>query len=159
MAILPITKYPDPLLRQTSQPLTVEQLLLPKTQQLIDDMIETMWAVDGIGLAAVQVHKLLRLAIITEDDVPIVIANPKVISTSLRKENLEQGCLSVPGFRGVVRRPKSITIEALDREGKKLRLTGEGLIAHIIQHEIDHMNGTLFYDKARDLEPGHPDHK
>lgn len=103
MAILPITKYPDPLLRQTSQPLTVEQLLLPETQQLIDDMIETMWAVDGIGLAAVQVHHLLRLAIITEDDIPIVIANPKVVSASLRKENLEQGCLSVPGFRGVVR--------------------------------------------------------
>ena len=157
MAILPITKYPNPLLRQVSKPLSREQILLPDTQRLIDDMIETMWAVDGIGLAAVQVNLLMRLAIITEDDTPIAIINPRIITGSFRKENLEQGCLSVPGYRGVVRRPKSVTIEALDREGNPLRLTGEGLIAHIIQHEIDHMNGVLFFDKARDLEPGHPD--
>lgn len=159
MAILPITKYPDPLLRQVSEPVDLSQIKNPDFQQLIDDMIETMWAVDGIGLAAVQIHKPLRLAIITEDDTPIVIINPKIISQSFRKEALEQGCLSVPGYHGTVKRSKSITIEAYDRDGNYIKLTGEGLIAHIIQHEIDHMNGTLFFDKAKGLEPKHPDDK
>jgi peptide deformylase len=157
MAVLPITKYNDPLLREKSRELTVDELKKPETQQLIDDMIDTMWAVDGIGLAAVQVHKLIRLAIITQDQKAIVIINPTVIKTSFKKESLGQGCLSVPGYHGTVKRPRSITIHALDRDGNTINLTGEGLVSHIIQHEIDHMNGILFIDKAKNLEPGHPD--
>lgn len=159
MAVLPITKHPDPLLREKSREVTLDELKSPETQTLIDDMIETMWDVDGIGLAGVQVGKPIRLAIITENETPIVIVNPVVKKRSFKKEPLGQGCLSVPGYNGTVRRPRSITISALNREGEEMTFTGEGLVSHIIQHEIDHMNGTLFFDKAKNLEPGHPDDK
>lgn len=159
MAILPITKLPDPLLRQKSRELSREEISSPKIQKLIDDMIETMWAVDGIGLAAVQVHQLLRVAIITENDTPIVIINPIVKKTSFRKESLEQGCLSIPGQHAAVKRPKSITISCLNRDGEEMTFTGEGLVSHIIQHEIDHLNGTLFIDKATNLQVGNYNRK
>lgn len=149
--ILPITKLPDPLLRQHSRKVTREELLSPQIQQLIDDMIETMWAVDGIGIAAVQVHQPLRIAIITDDETPIVIVNPVIKSSSLRKENLEQGCLSVAGQRGTVKRAYSVVLQAWDRTGETFMIKGSGLISHIIQHELDHLNGVLFIDRAKNL--------
>lgn len=157
--VLKITKYPDQLLRQKSRELSVEEINSPKIQELIDDMIETMWAVDGIGLAAIQVGQPLRLAIVTQEKDAIVIVNPVVKSTSFKKEVLGQGCLSVPGYSGEVKRPVALHLDALDRHGNPLSFKAQGLISHIIQHEVDHLNGILFFDKAKNLEPHHPDDK
>ena len=151
--ILPITKDPDPILRKRSVELSLEEIGSVEMQELISDMIETMWDAPGIGIAAVQVHVLKRIMLITDDEEnAIVLINPSISSKSLKKEQLEQGCLSVPGYRGVVKRPLSVQVKGLDREGKPIQFTAEGLISHIVQHELDHLNGILFTDRAKKVE-------
>jgi peptide deformylase len=120
-------------------------------QRLIDDMIETMRAAPGVGLAGPQVGLPLRLAVIEVDDKVTVIINPEITKRSGELE-LDEGCLSVPGFWGTVTRAEKVTVKAKDRHGKDVRLTAEGLLAQALQHEIDHLDGTLYVDRMDSLD-------
>ena len=143
MAILKIVKFGEELLRKTSRPVTE---ITPRIQTLIDDMIETMRSANGCGLAAVQVGVLRRIAVIeVEEGKPIVLINPKIIAYSGKQEEVE-GCLSNPGSYSIVPRPSSVTVRALDREGKEFELTGHELLARAICHECDHLDGKIYTD-------------
>ncbi len=144
MAILKIVKDGEPLLRKVSRP--VEEIT-PRIQTLIDDMIETMRAAEGCGLAAVQVGVLRRIVVIeVEEGKVYVLINPRIIAKAGEQQNAE-GCLSVPGRSGITRRPAAVTVRALDREGREFDLTGKELLARAICHECDHLDGKLFIDK------------
>lgn len=139
----------DPTLRQTSR--RVERVT-PRIQQLLDDMLETMRAADGVGLAAPQVGVLRRLVVIeVEEDHPIFLINPEVIYEAGEQEGPE-GCLSIPGRSGIVRRPMKVTVRATGRDGKAFEMTGEGLLARAFCHEIDHLDGKLYTDIAISME-------
>lgn len=149
MAILPLSYHPDPVLRQKAKRVkNIDNSL----QKLIDDMIETLHAVSGVGLAAPQVGVSLRLAVIElpppDNSGPIVLVNPKIISRS-GEAMVEEGCLSLPGFRGQLNRPLQITVKARDRHGKEIRIKGEGLLAEALEHELDHLNGILYIDHLK----------
>ena len=121
-------------------------------QKLIDDMIETMKAAPGVGLAAPQVGVPLRLAVIEVDDVITVIVNPEIVKRFGEVE-LDEGCLSVPGFWGRLNRAERVSVKALDRNGKELRIRdAEGLFAQALQHEIDHLDGHLYIDRMDTLD-------
>ena len=138
----------DPTLRQTSP---VERVT-PRIQQLLDDMLETMRAADGVGLAAPQVGVLRRLVVIeVEEDHPIFLINPEIIYEAGEQEGPE-GCLSIPGRSGIVRRPMKVTVRATGRDGKAFEMTGEGLLARAFCHEIDHLDGKLYTDIAISME-------
>ncbi|PJE75794.1 peptide deformylase [Candidatus Uhrbacteria bacterium CG10_big_fil_rev_8_21_14_0_10_48_11] len=151
--ILPLVTLPDERLHQPSEKVSLAGLQQPRIQTLIDDMIATMWKADGVGIAAVQIGKQLRLVIITDGDTPIELINPKILYRSLSKDSMEEGCLSVPGFYGPVRRPRSVYARAYNRHGKKISIKATGFIARIIQHEVDHTNGILFVDRADRVLP------
>ena len=140
-------KYPT--LRQTSRPV---ERVTPRIQQLLDDMLETMRAADGVGLAAPQVGVLRRLVVIeVEEDHPIFLINPEIIYEAGEQEGPE-GCLSIPGRSGIVRRPMKVTVRATGRDGKAFEMTGEGLLARAFCHEIDHLDGKLYTDIAISME-------
>ena len=146
MALLPILEFPDPRLRKVASPVTVFDA---KLKVLIDDMFETMYDSQGIGLAATQidVHKRLLVIDVSESkDSPLVYINPsfEIIEDGLSE--YDEGCLSVPGFYETVSRPKGIKVQAQDRRGKKFEIEAEGILATCIQHEIDHLDGKLFVD-------------
>lgn len=139
----------DPALRQTSRPV---ERVTPRIQQLLDDMLETMRAADGVGLAAPQVGVLRRLVVIeVEEDHPIFLINPEIIYEAGEQEGPE-GCLSIPGRSGIVRRPMKVTVRATGRDGKAFEMTGEGLLARAFCHEIDHLDGKLYTDIAISME-------
>ncbi len=139
----------DPTLRQTSRPV---ERVTPRIQQLLDDMLETMRAADGVGLAAPQVGVLRRLVVIeVEEDHPIFLINPEIIYDAGEQEGPE-GCLSIPGRSGIVRRPMKVTVRATGRDGKAFEMTGEGLLARAFCHEIDHLDGKLYTDIAISME-------
>lgn len=145
MAILDILHFPDPRLRQICTPI---ESVTPEIRQLADDMLETMYVAPGIGLAAIQVNVLKRLIVVdvSEDkSTPLCLINPEIISTE-GDEEMQEGCLSVPGFFETVRRAESIRVKALDRNGEPIEFDADGLLAVCIQHEIDHLNGKLFVD-------------
>ncbi len=158
MAILDIITPENPILRQPAEPVSRDQL---KTlQPLIDDMIETMRAANGVGLAAPQVGRSLRLAVIETlpqydddgDEIPdsrdlFVIVNPEIVWQSRKEEEGIEGCLSIPGYVGEVSRHYAVRVQTQNRYGKKQRLKFNGWTARIFQHEIDHLNGILFTDK------------
>lgn len=121
-------------------------------QKLIDDMIETMQQAPGVGLAAPQVGVPLRLAVLDVEDKLTVIVNPEIIKR-IGEEELDEGCLSVPGFWGRVNRAMRVSVKALDRNGKELRIRdAEGLFAQALQHEIDHLDGHLYIDRMESLD-------
>lgn len=139
----------DPTLRQISRPV---ERITPRIQQLLDDMLETMRAADGVGLAAPQVGVLRRLVVVeVEEGKPIFLINPEITYTSGEQEGTE-GCLSVPGRVGVVRRPQKVTVKATGRDGKPLEITGTDLLARAFCHEIDHLDGKLYTDIALYME-------
>jgi peptide deformylase len=147
--IRPILVVGNPVLRQKAK--RVSQLDRA-IQKLIDDMIETMKAAPGVGLAAPQVGVPLRLAVIDVDDKITVIVNPEIVKTSGEAE-LDEGCLSVPGFWGRVSRAERVSVKAQDRRGKELRIRdAEGLFAQALQHEIDHLDGYLYVDRMDTLD-------
>lgn len=148
MAVRPILVVGNPVLRQKAR--RVSKIDRP-IQQLIDDMIETMRAAPGVGLAAPQIGVPLRLAVIEVDEVVTVIINPEILK---RGEPIEkdEGCLSVPGYWGKVMRADTVTVKSLDRHGKSQRLKGEGLFAQALQHEIDHLDGILYIDRVEDVQ-------
>lgn len=160
---LEILTYPNPLLREVSEPVTE---FGPELKKLIDDMLETMYDANGIGLAAAQVGKLIQLLVIDtrprdlesqrEDDddqtelerkirQPLILINPEIIKGE-GKTTFDEGCLSVPSFFETVERFEKIEVRAFDSEGKEFRFETDGLLAICIQHEMDHLDGTLFID-------------
>jgi peptide deformylase len=147
--IRPILVVGNPVLRQKARRVT--QIDRP-IQRLIDDMIETMQAAPGVGLAAPQIGVPLRLAVIEVEDRITVIVNPEIIK-SHGEEELDEGCLSVPGFWGRLQRAQRVSVKALDRNGKEQRIRdAEGLFAQALQHEIDHLDGNLYIDRMASLD-------
>ncbi len=147
--MLKILTNPDPILRRKSQP--VADVSAKEIQELIPQMMEIMLRKDGVGLAAPQVGKNIRLIVIHLKDETLALINPKIIKKSIVKEWGEEGCLSVPGQYGEVKRCKKITVKYLDAKGKPHQVIAEGLFARVVQHENDHLDGILFIDKARNI--------
>jgi peptide deformylase len=158
MAILEIITPENPTLLQKGETVTMEQLR--ELQPLIDDMIETMHDANGAGLAAPQIGRSLRLAVVEtlpkvdDDGIEIedsrelhVIVNPEIVWTSRKLDTGIEGCLSIPGYVGEVERPYAIRVKTMDRHGKKRRLKLNGWTARIFQHEIDHLDGILYTDR------------
>lgn len=143
MAILNIVKDGDEILRKRSKDVTVDERLFV----LLDDMKETMAKAGGVGLAAVQVGKLKRAIVIDTGEDQLELINPRFIKKSGSQEDLE-GCLSCPGQWGITCRPLKVEVETLDRSGKKKRIRAEGFLAKAVCHEMDHLEGKLFYDEA-----------
>lgn len=151
MAELEILQFPDPRLRQIAQPVARVDASYRK---IFDDMFETMYSAPGVGLAATQVGINERFSVIDVSDgreEPLVLINPEIISGT-EACDLEEGCLSVPGHQEKVRRYTQIRVKALDIDGKALDFEADGLLAHCIQHEIDHLNGKLFVDYLSQLK-------
>jgi peptide deformylase len=124
-------------------------------RRLMDDMVDTMLDDPGVGLAATQVDVQLRVIVMKVDNQLYSLANPEVVRSSGEQIGYE-GCLSVPGYIGEVARADKVTIKALNRNGKEVRIKGEGLLARAIQHEIDHLDGILFIDRLTDLDTLRP---
>lgn len=153
MALLPIEKYPSPVLKAKAEPVVN---IDGKLQQLIDDMAETMYAAPGIGLAANQVGVLQR--VIVFDPTPKdqgrnlqILINPRIVAASGQVVH-EEGCLSIPDYCSQVKRHACITVEGLDREGRPVQLEATDLLAIVLQHEIDHLDGILFIDRLSPLK-------
>lgn len=151
MAILTILRYPDPRLHTVAAP--VEQVD-DEIRSLIRNMVETMYAAPGVGLAATQVnvHKRVVVMDVSENhNHPIALINPEIIASSGSGER-EEGCLSVPGIFETVRRAERVTIKALDPQGVPLEMEADGLLAVCIQHELDHLNGKVFVEYLSQLK-------
>ena len=154
MAILPVIIAPDPRLKVRCQ--AVERIE-DEVRRLMDDLLETLGAANGIGLAAPQVGVTRRVIAIDvhgadEDPNPLVLANPEILSASDEEITNEEGCLSLPEYYAEVRRPAAIQVRYLDRDGEVRELAAEGLLAVCIQHEIDHLDGVLFVDHVSALK-------
>lgn len=149
MAVLQIRTYPDPVLKKRAKKVTS---LDGSLQKLIDDMVETMHAARGVGLAATQVGVPLRVAVIgiPEQEV-IVLVNPEIIKRD-GERTVSEGCLSIPGYQGELKRSVWVKVKALDRHGKEFRIKGEELLAQALEHEIDHLNGVLYIDRLESQE-------
>jgi peptide deformylase len=147
---------PEPVLRQKAKKVpTIDHSL----QRLIDDMVTTMQQANGVGLAAPQIGVSLRVAVLQmPEEEPFAIINPEIIKRSGDRE-VGEGCLSVPGYQGELKRSASVTVKGLNREGSKIRIKATGLMAQALEHEIDHLNGILYIDhiesedKLYKLEP------
>ena len=147
MADTEIKKYGSDVLRQVAQP--VEEIT-DEIRQLANDMLKAMYDSEGVGLAAPQIGVSKRVIVLDVDPYdpscePIALINPEIVERA-GKEDSEEGCLSVPDVRGEVKRSENVTVEALDLDGKKVRIEATDLLARAIQHEIDHLNGVLFVD-------------
>ena len=157
MAILKVARMGHPVLRKRARPLDPAEIAAPRIQRLIDDMFETMNDSRGIGLAGPQVHESLRLFVAGVDDPdggmpPVVVINPEVTAVGSAVEEDWEGCLSIPDVRGRVPRAAKIRLRALDRHGRRLALTADGYPARVIQHETDHLDGVLFFDRMTSFE-------
>jgi peptide deformylase len=157
MSILKVARMGHPVLREPARPLEKSDLKDPLLQKLIDDMVETMHEYHGVGLAAPQVHEGLRLFVAVLDDDPdseneaIAIINPEIIPNASDKREGWEGCLSIPDIRGMVPRFTDITVLALDRDGKKIELKLKDFPARVVQHETDHLDGVLFFDRMTSM--------
>jgi peptide deformylase len=168
MAILKVARMGHPVLRTRARPIEPAQIGSPRIQQLIDDLFETMHEYEGVGLAAPQVHESLRVFVAgfappskNEDDedeeptraVPLMaLINPEI--TPIGQEIVEdwEGCLSIPDIRGRVPRSRQISVRAYDRRGKRIEVRAGGFTARVIQHETDHLDGVLFFDRMKSFE-------
>ena len=151
MTLLNILEYPDPRLRTRAQPVAVVD---DKIRRLVADMLETMYAAPGVGLAATQVDVHLRVIVMDiseEKNQPRALINPEILE-KVDLETTEEGCLSVPGFTESVERARRVTVRALDPQGGPLEFTAEGLMAVCVQHEMDHLEGKLFVDYLSELK-------
>ena len=149
MALLEIKRYPDKILKQKTTELTD---IDAQTQNIIDDMIETMHGAYGIGLAANQVGIPQRLCVIDfslreQNKIPLIVLVNPVIAEKEGMVDAEEGCLSIPGYMTSIKRPEKVLVRGLNREGKPIEIEGEGLLARALQHEIDHLDGLLFIDR------------
>ena len=160
MSILKVARIAHPVLRSPAKPVPKSAFRDPLFQKLVDDMRETMYEYEGVGLAAPQVHEGLRLAVIevpgsderSQAEVPfMVLVNPVVSPLADEIENGWEGCLSIPDLRGVVPRLKHLRLEALDRHGKPYSLEARDFFARVIQHECDHLDGGVYLDRMKDM--------
>ncbi|MCQ2593012.1 MAG: peptide deformylase [Treponema sp.] len=144
--VLEITKLGEEILREKAQPV---QEVNDEIRQLVNDMFDTMIEAEGVGLAGPQVGKNLRLfVLIADDDVRRVFINPQIIKTSEELSDYDEGCLSIPQVYETIRRPVRVTVQALNENGRPFTLEADGLLARIIQHENDHLDGVLFIDRG-----------
>jgi peptide deformylase len=162
MSILKVARMGHPILRSKARALDRAEVKSPVVQQLIDDMIDTMFEYHGVGLAAPQIHEGLRLFVAslssTDDDdenaesEPLVVINPEI--TPVGAETVEdwEGCLSIPDIRGRVTRPRAVKLRALNRKGERIEVNAKDYSARVIQHEFDHLDGVLFFDRMRSFE-------
>ena len=154
MALLPILTYPDPRLKSKSAPV---ETISTEIKRLLDDLAETMYDAPGVGLAAPQVGVNVRAIVVDitaqEEDSPglIKLINPEIIFSQGHQIG-EEGCLSIPGFVSLVRRKEMVTVSGLDEEGKHAEVDASGLLARVLQHEIDHVDGILFIDRLSRLK-------
>ena len=148
MAKLKIVKVGDEILRKTSRPV---EKITPRILQLLDDMVDTMRDADGCGLAAPQVGVLRRICVVEVKPGEVIeMINPRIIERTGEQREAE-GCLSLPGRGGITKRPMSVTVEAVGRDGKTFTVSGSGLKARAFCHEIDHLDGILFIDNAKEV--------
>jgi peptide deformylase len=162
MAILKVAQLGHPVLRTVAEPVSPEAIRSPEVQRLIDDMLETMAAYDGAGLAAPQVHVSKRVVIYgveenprypDADQVPLtVLVNPIVTPLTTEEDEDWEGCLSVPGLRGLVPRVTHVRVEAYGRDGQRLRFGVAGFHARVVQHECDHLDATVYLDRMRSMQ-------
>jgi peptide deformylase len=154
--MLKIITQPNPILRQKAEAVPPEIIISPAHQALIAEMVKTMKANEGVGLAAPQVSRSLQLVVIDRfyadgQDGILVVHNPIFLKKSLLKENGEEGCLSVPGYFGIVRRHRSVVVQYLDEKGQSQIIKAHKYLARVLQHEIDHLQGILYTDLAKKL--------
>jgi peptide deformylase len=157
--ILKIVKVPDPILTKKTAHI---KDITPEVLKLAKDMVDTCRKANGIGLAAPQVGKSLRMCIINLEHIglpPFALINPKIVKTSWGKIEMEEGCLSIPQVFGLVKRPKKITVKATTLEGNDTKFEAEGILSRVIQHEIDHLDGILFTSKMTKQTAGTPTEK
>ena len=148
--IRPILHYPNPILKKKAKAVAK---ITPEIHRLVQDMLETMYDAPGVGLAAPQIGVSLRVVVMDVSethDQPLIFINPRVTYFSKEKIDEQEGCLSIPGISGQPIRSLRAKMEGLDRNGKMYELEGEGLLARAFQHEVDHLNGTLFIDRVED---------
>jgi peptide deformylase len=147
--MLKIRTFPDPVLRQKAEPVeTIDDSM----RELADKMLEVMYQDEGVGLAATQVGITKRLIVLDSGEGPMICFNPEIIKKGDELETMEEGCLSLPEIRVNTNRPKSIRLKAIDEQGKPIEIQVEGLIARVVQHEIDHLNGVLIIDYASSIQ-------
>jgi peptide deformylase len=157
MSILKVARMGHPVLRRRTRALDKSDLRNPAFQKFIDDMIETMYEYHGVGLAAPQVHEGLRVFVAMlgeepdEDDEAVVVVNPEIVPNGTQVVEGWEGCLSIPDIRGMVPRHTEITVKALDRNGKPIELHLKGFPARVAQHETDHLDGVLFFDRMKSM--------
>jgi peptide deformylase len=164
MSILKVARMGHPVLRTPARALSPRDVQSPRIQQLIDDMFETMVEYGGVGLAAPQVHEGLRLFVAgappgdDDDEGPaagvatMALINPEITAVGSERVEDWEGCLSIPDIRGRVPRAKDINVKALDRHGKRVEMQASGFTARVIQHETDHLDGILFFDRMTSFE-------
>jgi peptide deformylase len=162
MSILKVARMGHPVLRTRARPLDRAEIRTAAVQKLIDDMIETMEEYHGVGLAAPQVHEGVRIFIagLEEDGtsetettiVPVPFINPEVMTVGSEQVTDWEGCLSIPDIRGQVPRHRRVTVRALDRDGKRIEVDLEDFAARVVQHEHDHLDGVLFFDRMKSFE-------
>jgi peptide deformylase len=165
MAILKVARMGHPVLRTKAEPIPPADIVTPRIQRLIDDMFETMVEYAGIGLAGPQVHESLRVFVAgvrdvsvadpvdDDEDMPLVtLINPEISIVGSERAEGWEGCLSIPDIRGLVPRAAEIQVLAYDRTGRRIRFAAKGLAARVIQHETDHLDGILFFDRMPSFE-------
>jgi peptide deformylase len=168
MSILKVARMGHPVLRARAKPLDAAEIKSPRIQQLIDDMFETMQEYQGVGLAAPQVHESVRLFVAgfapnvddeedddedEEDRVPLMaLINPEIAVIGEDTADDWEGCLSIPDIRGRVTRAREIKVQAYDRRARRIEITARGFTARVIQHETDHLDGVLFFDRMASFE-------
>jgi peptide deformylase len=167
MSILKVARMGHPVLRARAKPLEPAEIKSPRVQQLIDDMFETMREYQGVGLAAPQVHESVRLFVAgfapeldeadeeeeEEERIPLMaLINPEIAIVGDATAEDWEGCLSIPDIRGRVSRPREIKVKAFDRRGRRIEINARGFTARVIQHETDHLDGVLFFDRMVSFE-------
>jgi len=161
MSVRRVTKIGDPILRLVARDLTRAEIVSPELRRLAEDMIDTMHAEDGIGIAAPQIGEPVQVAVVEIEESSkrypgmgslgvTVFINPRVTVLDEAEQTYWEGCLSVPNLRGVVHRPRRVRVDYLDLDGHEQSLEAEGFPATVLQHELDHLQGVLFVDRVRD---------
>ena len=164
MSVLNVARIGHPILRQKAEPVDLKALTAPGTnelQRLIDDMVDTMRDEDGVGIAAPQVARSLQIVVVEyrmnerypdQDEIPLtVLVNPVITRSSEETSSFWEGCLSLKDLRGLVTRPREVTVEAHSRQGEKMVVAAQDFLAVVLQHEIDHLHGMVFLDRMQDL--------
>lgn len=154
---LEITTIPNPILREPAKPINAQMIADPEFQKFLDDLTETMYVKDGVGIAAPQVNRSIQVCVITkkystyQKGEDLILINPVWEKLTRLQSKEEEGCLSIPHIVGKVKRYKKIRVRALNRQGKPIDFEASGFFARIAQHEIDHLNGILFIDRTDEL--------